>query len=146
MSHHFGNWIRFISVSTNVIAKLLVLLDGLMLAIRLDISFLEVELDAKIIIDLVNYWSDTNRAYSSLPTNCRSLLIRLQQVKMSHVYWELNKCTNILTKKTVLFMRIFFFLIFKFFYFHPLCGHNRLGEYASTEWIEVEKRWNHHLD
>ena len=116
-----------------------------MLAIRLDISFLEVELDAKIIIDLVNYWSDTNRAYSSLPTNCRSLLIRLQQVKMSHVYWELNKCTNILTKKTVLFMRIFF-LIFKFFYFHPLCGHNRLGEYASTEWIEVEKRWNHHLD
>ena len=34
---------------------LLVLLDGLMLAIRLDISFLEVELDAKIIIDLVNY-------------------------------------------------------------------------------------------
>ena len=43
---------------------------------QLKIQNIEVELDAKVIVDLVNSTTIANRAYSSLLNDCMSLLGR----------------------------------------------------------------------
>ena len=50
--------------------------DGLLLASQMGISCLEVELDAKIVVNLVLSNSMPNKAYSSLLIDCRYLLNR----------------------------------------------------------------------
>ena len=65
--------------------------DGLQLALQLGVVCLEVELDAKVVVDLVLSNSVTNRDYSSLLNDCRYLLSRFQQTKVNHTYREANR-------------------------------------------------------
>ena len=64
-----GNWIRgfarYIGYTTSKIAEFWALRDGLKLAIQLGVQNLEVELDAKVIVDLINSRNSSNTAYSS---------------------------------------------------------------------------------
>ena len=68
-----GKWVtgymrRNIGVATSIIAEFWAFRDGLLLASQLGITQLVVELDAKVIVDLV--LSKNNRAYSPLsPAN-----------------------------------------------------------------------------
>ena len=75
-----GNWIkgfaRYIGYTTSIIAEFWALRDGLKLAIQLGVQNLEVELDAKVIIDLINSRNSSNTAYSSLLLDCRFLIPR----------------------------------------------------------------------
>ena len=73
--------------------------DGLTLAIQLGCQQLEVELDAKVIVDLMNSNNISNRVYTPLLHDCRMLLGQLQQVRVTHVFREANKCANFLAKK-----------------------------------------------
>ena len=92
---HRGCWVqgfaRKIGNTSNVIAEFWALRDGLTTAAQLGLTNLEVEMDAKIVIDLVLSNANSNCAYSSLLNDCRSLLRKFQQVKMQHVYREVNK-------------------------------------------------------
>ena len=92
---HRGCWVqgfaRKIGNTSSVIAEFCALRDGLTMAAQLGLTNLEVEMDAKIVIDLVLSNANSNYAYSSLLNDCRSLLRKFQQVKMQHVYREVNK-------------------------------------------------------
>lgn len=63
-----GNWIkgflRSMGFTTSVMAELWALRDGLYLAIQLGINFLEVELDAKVIVEMINNNDCSNRKHS----------------------------------------------------------------------------------
>ena len=53
--------------------------SGLSLAIQLGCQQLDVKLNAKVIVDLINSDTNPNRAYSPLLYDCRTLLARLPQ-------------------------------------------------------------------
>ena len=76
-----GRWIRGFSRSigytTSVLAELWALRDGLTLAIQLGIRCLEVELDAKVIVEMLNNVDSSNKKFSSLLLDYRSLIASL---------------------------------------------------------------------
>ena len=98
-----GNWIRgfarYIGYTTSIIAEFWALRDGLNLAIQLGVQNLEVELDAKVIVDLINSRHSSNTAYSSLLFDCRLLLEMIPHTKVKHVFREANKCADTLARK-----------------------------------------------
>ena len=97
------NWIRgfarYIGYTTSIIAEFWALRDGLNLAIQLGVQNLEVELDAKVIVDLINSRNSSNTTYSSLLFYCRLLLEMIPHTKVKHVFWEANKCADALARK-----------------------------------------------
>ena len=98
-----GDWVkgysRSIGYTTSVLAEWWALRDGLILAIQLGINQLEVELDAKVIVELLNGSNCPNRNYSPLLNDCRYLLARLVQVRVGHIYREANQCADLLAKR-----------------------------------------------
>ncbi|KAL0010058.1 hypothetical protein SO802_005166 [Lithocarpus litseifolius] len=89
---------RRIGVATSVTAKCWALRDGLLLAFQLSIAQLVVELDARVVVDLVVSNNSSNKHYSPILNDCRSLLTRFQQISVNHVYWEGNRCADKLAK------------------------------------------------
>ena len=69
------------------------------LAIQLGVQNLEVELDAKVIVDLINSRNSSNTAYSSLLFYCRLLLKMIPHTKVKHVFQKANKCIDVLARK-----------------------------------------------
>lgn len=67
---HSGNWVkgymRNIGVATSIIAEFWALRDGLLSASQLGINHLIIELDAKVIVDLMLSNNTYNRAYTPL--------------------------------------------------------------------------------
>ena len=57
-------------------AELWPLRDGLNLAIQLEIGCLKVELDAKVIVEMLKNTNSTNIKFSPSLFDCRSLLAR----------------------------------------------------------------------
>ena len=73
-----GKWIkgymRYIGISASIIADFWAFRDGLMLASQLGITHLAVELDAKVVVDLILSRKTPNSSYTSLFNDCRYLL------------------------------------------------------------------------
>ena len=73
-----GKWVkgfsRSIGVATSVMAECWAIRDGLTLANQLGIQNLEVKLDAKTIVDLLQSNTVSNKPFSALLNDCRSLL------------------------------------------------------------------------
>ena len=80
-------------------AELWALRDGLTLASQLGIGYLEVELDAKVIVEMLNKADNSNKIFSPLILDCRSLMANLTQVQVAHVFREANMCADFLAKK-----------------------------------------------
>ena len=89
---HHGSWVkgymRNIGFASNIIAEFWALKDGLMLASQLGITQLLVELDAKVVVDLMLSSKSSNNSFSALLNDCRYLLHHFNQVRISHVYRE----------------------------------------------------------
>lgn len=66
---------------------------------QMGIPFLQVEMDAKIVVDLVLSNSISNKAYSPLLNDCRFLLHKFWQVKVKHIFQEVNKVAAGLARK-----------------------------------------------
>ena len=72
--------------------------DGLKLALSEGIQNLIVELDARVVIDLISSNVDTVKPYSPLLCDCRCLLRRFPRVQVKHVYREGNRCADALAR------------------------------------------------
>lgn len=96
----YGNWVngfsRSLGFETSVLAEFWALRDGLILATQLGIWNLEVELDAKVVVDLINSNSQTNAVYTTLLVDCRLLVNRIPLARVSHVFREENCCADAL--------------------------------------------------
>ena len=72
--------------------------DGLNLAIQLGIGYLEVELDAKVIVEMLNNANSANIKFSPLLFDCRSFT----QVRVAHVYREVKRCADFFGQERML--------------------------------------------
>nr|POE66040.1 putative ribonuclease h protein [Quercus suber] len=66
---------------------------------QLGVQNLEVELDVKVIVDLINSRNSSNAAYSSLLFDCRLLLDKIPHTKVKHVFREANRFADALSRK-----------------------------------------------
>ena len=89
---------RSISFTTSIIVEFWALRDGLIQAIQIRVQNLVIELDAKVVVKLVQSQSPSNAFYSSLLADCRSLLGRFQHYKVQHAFREVNRVANVLAK------------------------------------------------
>ena len=81
-----GRWVkgfaRSIGFTASIIVELWALRDGLLLADQIGVQNLWIELDAKVVVELVQSNSTSNAFYSPLLADCRSLLGRFQHCKV----------------------------------------------------------------
>ena len=84
---------RYIGVTTSIIAEFWALRDGLRLASQMGITHLAVELDAKVIVDLVLSRKTPNSSYTSLLNCCRYLLNQFLRTRISHIFRETEEPT-----------------------------------------------------
>ena len=89
---------KSISVSSSIIMELWALRDGLGLFLERGIFAVEIKLDASATISLVSSNVNTNGDLFGLVDDCRELLLRLPQVKLSHCFREANFCADALAK------------------------------------------------
>ena len=89
---------RRIGVATSVTVECWALRDGLLSAFQLGIAQLVVELDARVVVDLLVSNNPSNKLYSPILNDCRSLLTRFWQIRINHVYPEGNRCADKLAK------------------------------------------------
>ena len=85
---------RSIGFTSSIIFELWALRDGLRLADQIGIKQLEVELDAKVIAGLLNSKKNPISAYAPLLFDCTYLLDKFPQVRVIHVFREVNKCAD----------------------------------------------------
>ena len=97
-----GRWMRgfarSIGFTTSIIAEFWALRNGLLQAVQIGVQNLLIELDAKVVVELVRSMSPSNAFYSSLLADCRSLLGRFQYYKVQHTFREVNHVADVLAK------------------------------------------------
>ena len=89
---------KIISASSSIAAELWALREGLGLCVERDCHVVEIELDVTAAISLVSSNVNTNGDLSGLVDDCRVLLLRLPQAKLSHCFREANFCADALAK------------------------------------------------
>ena len=98
-----GNWVagfsRKIGVATSLVAELWAIRDGLMLCIDRRLTMVEVESDAKVVVDMLGDSHYSNIAIAPLLEDCRFLLSQIPQVRIKHCYREANRCADKLARK-----------------------------------------------
>ena len=100
-----GKWISgfacHIGFTTSFVAKLWGLRDGLMLARRLDVSKIVIEIDAKSIVDLLNCEGDHGFQFhpcSVIFSDCKSLIQLFEVALIQHTLCEGNYCADLLAQ------------------------------------------------
>ena len=100
-----GQWVaRFskrIGVTSSFAAKLWGLREGLQLCYNLNISCLEVEMDAKTIADAVGNPDCVNSIISPILDDCRLLISKFHRVRFKHCFQQENQCADGLAKKSL---------------------------------------------
>ena len=59
---------------------------------------LVIELDAKVVVELVQFYSPSSAFYSSLLADCRSLLGKFQHYRVQHAFREVNRVADAMAK------------------------------------------------
>ena len=97
-----GRWVkgfaRSIGFTTSITAEFWALRDGLLLAVRMGVQKLVIELDAKVVVELMQSNSPSNAFYSSLLADCRLLLGKLQHFRVQHTFREANRVADAIAK------------------------------------------------
>ena len=85
-----GSWVlgftRNIGVTSSFEVELWALRDGLSICVEKNYSALEVELDAKAIIDILLTPSQANSYVSPLLEDCRHLASQILRIQFKHCY------------------------------------------------------------
>lgn len=102
ITNYMGEWVggftRNLGVASNIAAELWALRDGLFLAKCLNIVHLIVELDAKVVVDLLNNQKNATHEFAPLIFDCRTALESFQTAQIKHIYRETNRCADFLAK------------------------------------------------
>ena len=98
-----GIWIvgfsRKIGIAMSLLAELWAIRDGLMLCIDRSLVMVEVELDAKAVVDMLTNSQYSNIAIAPLIEDCRYLISQICQMRIKHCYHESNRCADKLARK-----------------------------------------------
>nr|POE84494.1 putative ribonuclease h protein [Quercus suber] len=94
-----GNWVagfmRKLGSMSSILAKLWALKDGLLLARQLDILNVNIELDADVLVHLLNNPSSHNLMLEPLLNDCRTLVKAFPSCIVTHIFREANRCADL---------------------------------------------------
>lgn len=82
--------------TTNTQAELLVVLRGLQIAEEIGLTLLEINTDFTEVIKMLN---NENHVFDSVNFECKSIILRLEDVVVKYSYRETNKAADLLAKK-----------------------------------------------
>ena len=106
-----GEWLkgyaRNVGFSTSVVAELWALRDGIRLCIALKLPAVIIELDAKLIVDLLQKTDGHQNCIDALVSDCKTELGNIPRVQINHCYREANKCADALARRGALFSQDF---------------------------------------
>ena len=98
-----GEWIRgyvrAIGSTTSATVELWALRDGIRPCIALNLQAVVFELDAKLVIDLLNKEEKSMNGNEIIMVDCKEGLQRIPQVRIQHFYREANKCVDALARR-----------------------------------------------
>ena len=98
---HDGHWLkgyaRPLGCTNSCMAELWALRDGLLIAKEMGINNLIIELDALIVVLLMNN-NTANLLVEPLLTDCRNLVREIPNKQIVHIYREANQCADALAK------------------------------------------------
>ncbi|OMP01064.1 reverse transcriptase [Corchorus capsularis] len=90
----FVGYVRKIHCATSLQAEFWGLRDGLTLAVDHGISFLDIAVDAKNVISLLNDADIDTHPLGNIIYDCRKLMERIQNIKISHSFREANQAAD----------------------------------------------------
>ncbi|KAK9999502.1 hypothetical protein SO802_019105 [Lithocarpus litseifolius] len=97
-----GRWIvgfaRKIGITSSFLAELWALRDGLSLCVSRNFAAVEIELDAKSIVDAMVNQEYSNILASSLMDDCRNLAKQIPRIRVKHCFREANRCADALAR------------------------------------------------
>ena len=97
-----GDWVygyaRKIGITTSFAEELWGLRDGLLQFLNLHLPTIEIEIDAKSIVDLLTNPRAANNVVSPLVDYCRYLISQLPRVRVKHYFREANRCADVLAR------------------------------------------------
>ena len=97
-----GNWIsgfaRAVGLTSSLAAELWAIHDGLYRCCALSLEAVQVEVDASVVISLLSQTTHTNREFSSLVNDSRSLMKNIPQVQLFHCFRKANRWADTLAK------------------------------------------------
>ncbi|KAK9987091.1 hypothetical protein SO802_032042 [Lithocarpus litseifolius] len=97
-----GRWkvgfARKIGITSSFLAELWALRDGLSLCVSRNFAAVEVELDAKSIVDAMVNPKYSNILASSLMDDCRNLAKQIPRIRVKHCFREANRCADALAR------------------------------------------------
>ena len=98
-----GKWIvgflRKIGRTTSYVAEQWALRDGLNLCLAKDFLVVEVELDAKCVVNALSSPNQSNVNQSALLDDCRQLSTRFRLIRFNHYNREANQCADGIARK-----------------------------------------------
>ncbi|XP_075645075.1 uncharacterized protein LOC142616073 [Castanea sativa] len=101
-----GDWLggcsRRIGVTNGFVAELWALRDSLILYHNLHLNVVNIQLDAKALIDVISNHSYTNQVVMPIIDDCMKLISQLAQVLIGHCFREANSCADYLARKGTL--------------------------------------------
>ena len=97
-----GAWVvgfaRNIGISSSFIAELWALRDRLLICVHRNFNAVEVELDAKAVIDVLSASKCTNSLVAPLVDDCKQLATQIHQIHFKHCFREVNRSADKLAR------------------------------------------------
>ena len=83
-------------------AELWALRDIINLCISLNLQAVVIELDAKLVVDLLSKTTRSSNAIDMIAADCKEGHKQIPMTIMQHCYWEANKCADALARQGAL--------------------------------------------
>lgn len=98
-----GRWIvgfsRNIGIASSLMAEPWAIQYGLMPCVERNLDMVEIEMDAKAVVDMLGNPQYCNRSISSLLEDCRKMIYEIPQFRVKHCYREANSCADFMARK-----------------------------------------------
>lgn len=98
-----GNWVvgfsRKIGITSSFRTEMWALRDGLLICVNHSYSAVEVEVDAKAVIDVLANSGQSNNFILSILNDCRHLASQISRIRFSHYYREANKYADFMARE-----------------------------------------------
>lgn len=107
-----SGYARAIGYTTSVTAELWALRDGINLCIESSLTNVLIELDAKIVVDMLKKNEGSSNSNDIILADCKEGLQKIPKVQIQHCYREANKCANALARRAAMLSQDF--VIFQF--------------------------------
>ena len=107
-----GGYARAIGITTSIAVELWALWNGLNMCIELNLPAVIIELDAKLVVDLLKKAGGSLNGNDVIVVDCKENLKKIPRTIIKHCFREANKCADALAKRGALLSQDFLSFFF----------------------------------